>query len=50
MLTQATPEEDEINPVDLLQVVVDNLRLLIPAPLAAGIKNPNDQFVACLKK
>lgn len=30
-------EEDEINLLDLLQVVVDNLRLLVLAPLAAGL-------------
>lgn len=31
------PEEDEISLLDLLQVVVDNLRLLVLAPLAAGL-------------
>ncbi len=30
-------EEDEISLLDLLQVVVDNLRLLVLAPLAAGL-------------
>lgn len=30
-------EDDEINLLDLLQVVVDNLRLLVLAPLAAGL-------------
>ena len=34
---QTTPEDDDINLLDLLQVVVDNLRLLILAPLAAGL-------------
>ena len=30
-------EDDEINLLDLLQVIVDNLRLLVLAPLAAGL-------------
>jgi tyrosine-protein kinase Etk/Wzc len=35
---QSTPEEDdEISLLDLLQVVADNLRLLVLAPLAAGL-------------
>ncbi|MDD5028341.1 MAG: Wzz/FepE/Etk N-terminal domain-containing protein [Rhodoferax sp.] len=34
--TQA-PEDDEISLLDLLQVVVDNLRLLVLGPLAAGL-------------
>ncbi len=33
----APSEEDEISLLDLLQVVVDNLRLLVFAPLAAGL-------------
>lgn len=33
----ATPDDDEINLLDLLQVVADNLRLLVLAPLAAGL-------------
>ncbi|MDO9145897.1 MULTISPECIES: hypothetical protein [Comamonadaceae] len=32
-----TSEDDEISLLDLLQVVADNLRLLILAPLAAGL-------------
>lgn len=37
-VSQATePEDDEINLLDLLQVVVDNLRLLLLGPLAAGL-------------
>lgn len=32
-----TIEDDEISLLDLLQVVVDNLRLLVLAPLAAGL-------------
>ncbi|HAL39427.1 MAG TPA: lipopolysaccharide biosynthesis protein [Polaromonas sp.] len=31
------PEDDEISLLDLLQVVADNLRLLVLAPLAAGL-------------
>ncbi len=31
------PEEEEISLLDLLQVVVDNLRLLVLGPLAAGL-------------
>ena len=31
------PEDDEINLLDLLQTIVDNLRLLVLGPLAAGI-------------
>ncbi|WP_210546255.1 Wzz/FepE/Etk N-terminal domain-containing protein [Rhodoferax sp. PAMC 29310] len=31
------PEDDEIDLLDLLQVVVDNLRLLVLAPLLAGL-------------
>jgi capsular polysaccharide biosynthesis protein len=34
---QPTPEDDEISLLDLLQTVVDNLRLLILAPLAVGL-------------
>ena len=30
-------EDDEISLLDLLQVVVDNLRLLVLGPLAAGL-------------
>ena len=33
----AAPEEDEISLLDLLQVIVDNLRLLVLGPLAVGI-------------
>jgi len=35
--TLQTTEEDEISLLDLLQVVVDNLRLLVLGPLLAGI-------------
>ncbi len=31
------PEDDEVSLLDLLQVVADNLRLLVLAPLAAGL-------------
>lgn len=31
------PEEDEVSVIDLLQVIADNLRLLVLAPLAAGL-------------
>lgn len=31
------PEDDEINLLDLLQTIVDNLRLLVLGPLAAGV-------------
>ena len=34
---EASPKDDEISLLDLLQVVVENLRLLIVAPLAAGL-------------
>ncbi len=34
---QALPEDDEISLLDLLQTIVDNLRLLILAPLAVGL-------------
>jgi uncharacterized protein involved in exopolysaccharide biosynthesis len=34
---QALPEEDEISLLDLLQTVVDNLRLLVLGPLAVGL-------------
>ena len=33
----AQPEDDEISLLDLLQVVVDNLRLLVLGPLVAGL-------------
>jgi uncharacterized protein involved in exopolysaccharide biosynthesis len=33
----ADPEEDEISLLDLLQTIVDNLRLLVLGPLAVGI-------------
>lgn len=33
----AEPEDDEISLLDLLQVIVDNLRLLVLGPLAVGI-------------
>ncbi len=33
----ATPEEDEISLLDLLQTVVENLRLLVLGPLLAGL-------------
>ena len=33
----AAPEDDEISLLDLLHTVVDNLRLLVLAPLAAGV-------------
>ena len=33
----AADEDDEISLLDLLQVVVDNLRLLVLGPLAAGL-------------
>ena len=32
-----TPDEDEINLLDLLVVVAENLRLLVLAPLAIGV-------------
>jgi uncharacterized protein involved in exopolysaccharide biosynthesis len=35
--TLATPEDDEISLLDLLQVIVDNLRLLVLGPLAVGL-------------
>ncbi len=35
--TIATPEDDEISLLDLLQVIVDNLRLLVLGPLAVGL-------------
>jgi tyrosine-protein kinase Etk/Wzc len=35
--THADPEDDEISLLDLLQVIVDNLRLLVLGPLAVGI-------------
>ena len=31
------PEDDEINLLDLLQTIVDNLRLLVLGPLAVGV-------------
>ena len=34
---QSTPEDDEISLLDLLEVIVDNLRLLVLGPLAAGL-------------
>jgi uncharacterized protein involved in exopolysaccharide biosynthesis len=34
--TQPIPEDDEISLLDLLQTIVDNLRLLIVGPLAVG--------------
>ncbi len=34
---QAFPEDDEISLLDLLQTVVDNLRLLVLGPLAVGL-------------
>ncbi len=34
---QALPEDDEISLLDLLQTVVDNLRLLVLGPLAVGL-------------
>jgi tyrosine-protein kinase Etk/Wzc len=34
---QSTPGDDEISLLDLLQVVADNLRLLVLAPLVAGL-------------
>ena len=37
MAQDALPEDDEIDLLELLQVVVDNLRLLVLAPLAAGL-------------
>jgi len=37
--------EDEISLLDLLQVVVDNLRLLIVGPLAAGLLALGVSFV-----
>lgn len=36
-LSQATDAEDEISLLDLLQTIVDNLRLLILGPLAVGL-------------
>lgn len=36
-MTLSTPEDDEISLLDLLQTVVDNLRLLVLGPLAVGI-------------
>jgi len=36
-MTQNIETDDEINLLDLLQVVADNLRLLVLAPLAAGL-------------
>ena len=35
--TFAEPEDDEISLLDLLQVIVDNLRLLVLGPLAVGL-------------
>jgi capsular polysaccharide biosynthesis protein len=35
--TPALLEEDEISLLDLLQTIVDNLRLLVLGPLAVGI-------------
>lgn len=35
--THADPEDDDISLLDLLQVIVDNLRLLVLGPLAVGI-------------
>ena len=35
--TQATEQDDEISLLDLLQVVVDNLRLLVLGPLGVGV-------------
>ncbi|PUE08598.1 lipopolysaccharide biosynthesis protein [Limnohabitans sp. T6-5] len=35
--TAADPEDDEISLLDLLQTIVDNLRLLVLGPLAAGV-------------
>lgn len=35
--TPAIPEDDEISLLDLLQTIVDNLRLLILGPLAVGL-------------
>jgi len=34
---QASPEDDEISLLDLLQTIVDNLRLLVLGPLAVGL-------------
>ena len=34
---QALPEDDEISLLDLLQTIVDNLRLLVLGPLAVGL-------------
>ena len=31
------PEDDEISLLDLLQTIVDNLRLLVIGPLVAGL-------------
>jgi len=36
-MAAASPEDDEISLLDLLQVIVDNLRLLILGPLLAGL-------------
>ncbi len=36
-LTKPMDEDDEVNLLDLVQTVVDNLRLLVLGPLAAGI-------------
>lgn len=35
--TPAEPEDDEISLLDLLQTIVDNLRLLVLGPLAVGV-------------
>jgi len=35
--TPAEPEDDEISLLDLLQTIVDNLRLLVLGPLAVGL-------------
>ena len=35
--TSAEPEDDEISLLDLLQTIVDNLRLLVLGPLAVGL-------------
>lgn len=43
--TEAAPPEDEISLLDLLQVVADNLRLLVLAPLAAGLVALGISFV-----
>lgn len=45
MVNSIEADDDEINLLDLLQVVVENLRLLVLAPLAAGLLALGISFV-----